>query len=305
MVSYENGLIPPSLLRRVSNFRPLTSRVNSNVGSDLLREDAWAAATVLQVAFLNHFGRSLNISEAYRGRTLQTAYYRDYLAGVGNLAAVPGTSNHGWAISIDFGSGVGTYGSAAKVWMDANAPRYGWWPEGNGFSRREGWHYLYKPNTATEVIPAAGDLSPFPTSPTSPPVIPLEENEVTSIIIIGADTPDNPYVLNVDTMRRRPINANQRAVLQAGGVKYVDNIPQAEFDAYPIAFDPAEQEPQLILKGTVSKENPAFLWESASGLRRQLTAAELSIIRAGKLSVPEIDIDQATLDAIPRRPPGV
>lgn len=197
MVDYENGLLPPSLLRRVSNFRPLTSRVNSNVGSDLLREDAWAAATMLQVAFLDHFGRSLNISEAYRGRTLQTAFWNEYQAGVGNLAAVPGTSNHGWGISIDFGSGVGTYGSAAKVWMDANAPRYGWWPEGNGFSRREGWHFLFRPKTATVNIPASGDLSPFPTSPTSPPVIPINYGENDMPFLIGKKTSAEVAIVGV------------------------------------------------------------------------------------------------------------
>lgn len=161
MVDYPNGKIPASLLRPVSNFRPLTARVNENMGSNLLREDAWAALNMLQAAFYQALGRPLYVSEAYRGLTLQTAYWQDFQAGVGNLAAYPGTSKHGRAVSCDFGSGAGTYGSVAKDWLDANAPRFGWHPTGNGFKPREGWHFDFIPNTATEIIPASGGATPI------------------------------------------------------------------------------------------------------------------------------------------------
>jgi hypothetical protein len=58
-----------------------------------------------------------------------------------NLAAYPGTSVHGLAYAIDFGSHVDEYGSPQKIWMDANAPAYGWLPTGNSFSPKEAWHY--------------------------------------------------------------------------------------------------------------------------------------------------------------------
>lgn len=161
MADYRNGEVPASLLRPVSNFHPLIANVNAAAGSNLLREDAWAALNMLQVAFVARFGRSLNISEAYRKRALQDYYWDLYIRGIGNLAAKPGTSNHGWAISCDFGSGASVYGSATKIWLDANAPRFGWWPTGNDFSRREGWHFDFIPNTATETIPASGDITPI------------------------------------------------------------------------------------------------------------------------------------------------
>jgi len=162
VASYENGKIPPSLLRRVSNFRPLYSDVNSNVGSDLLREDAWAALNVLQAEFYKRFERSLNVSEAYRGLNRQTAVWQKYINGDGPMAARPGTSNHGWAVAVDFGSDVNTYGSATKYWMDRNAPRWGWHPVGNSFGKPEAWHFEFKPNTATETIPASSGAIPFP-----------------------------------------------------------------------------------------------------------------------------------------------
>jgi hypothetical protein len=161
MVDYQNGKIPPSLLRRVSNFVPLVSGVTSNAGSDLLREDAWRALVMLQLAFLDALGRNLNVSEAYRGLTRQTAAWQTYKGG-GPLAAPVGTSPHGWALAVDFGSGVATYGTVAKVWMDANAPAYGWHPVGNTFGKREAWHFEFRPGTATAIIPASGGATPFP-----------------------------------------------------------------------------------------------------------------------------------------------
>ena len=160
MPTYQNGKIPASLLRRVSNFRPIASGVTADAGSDLLREDAWAALNMLQLAFYKKFDRALNVSECYRGLTRQTATWQLYLAG-GPYAAPVGTSPHGWALAVDFGSGVATYGSEAKVWMDANAPRFGWHPTGNGFPKREAWHFEFRPGTATEVIPASGDITPI------------------------------------------------------------------------------------------------------------------------------------------------
>lgn len=175
-VTYPNGKIPLSLLKKVSNFVPLKSNVSSAVGSDLLRQDAADAMVMLQVAFLKKFGRSLNISEAYRSRELQDYYWDLYLRGIGNLAAVPGTSNHGLGLSVDFGSGISIAGSVAKVWMDENAPSYGWVPTGNKFPKVEPWHYDFFPNTATVVIPSSGGATPFPTNPTTPTTPDFEDD---------------------------------------------------------------------------------------------------------------------------------
>jgi len=129
-----NGKIPASLMVPVSA---------SVAGSGYLRDDAARQFLSLSLAFRSAVGRSLTITEGYRSYERQVDYWNRYQAGTGNLAAYPGTSNHGWGISCDFGAGVDQAGSVAKRWMDANAPSYGWSPTGNGFSRPEPWHFDY------------------------------------------------------------------------------------------------------------------------------------------------------------------
>lgn len=326
-VNYENGKVPADLLRVVSNFRPLYADVNSNVGSDLLRYDAWASLTMLQAAFLKHFGRSLNCSEAYRGRTRQTAVWQQYLAG-GPYAAPVGQSPHGWALAIDFGSGVATYGSEAKVWMDANAPAYGWHPTGNGFPKREAWHFEFRPGTATVIIPAAGDISPIPSSPSSPPVIPIpEEAEVTHIIYQGINSKtDRTLMFDLDTRTAVLISADEAAAHRAGGVKFVADVNQGWFDSIVgppdaptvrvMGFDPTQvtriqgavmdladdRAPRFsIIFGTISGQAAPYMLDAADGKRRAMTPVELSVWRSSDAKISETTITQADFDNIPKR----
>ena len=99
------------------------------------------------------FNRLTAASRASRGVPLcVTDSYRDYPSQVDvfsrkpGLAAVPGTSNHGWGVAVDLCGGIETFGSSAHAWMKANAPRYGWvhpgWAEPGG-SRPEPWHWEY------------------------------------------------------------------------------------------------------------------------------------------------------------------
>ncbi len=78
--------------------------------------------------------------------------YRDYAGQVAiyaakpQLAAVPGRSNHGWGLAVDFSCGVESFGSPAHEWMRANAGRFGWfhpaWAQAGG-SRPEAWHWEF------------------------------------------------------------------------------------------------------------------------------------------------------------------
>jgi len=131
---HSNGNIPTSALTPV---------VASVAGSGYLRTDAARQYLAMSLAFSNAVGTPLTITEGYRSYARQVEYWNLYQAGKGNLAAYPGTSNHGWGISCDFGAGVATAGTTAKRWMDANAPAYGWSPTGNTFSRPEPWHFDY------------------------------------------------------------------------------------------------------------------------------------------------------------------
>jgi hypothetical protein len=130
---YENGRIPVSVL----------TRVPANTGQPYLRPDAAIAYQDLSAAYAKRFGSPLGIEEAYRDFATQQDYWDKYQAGTGNLAAEPGTSVHGWALACDFNGGVNIAGSPQKVWMNANAPGYGWQPRGDGFSQVEPWHFEY------------------------------------------------------------------------------------------------------------------------------------------------------------------
>jgi LAS superfamily LD-carboxypeptidase LdcB len=62
------------------------------------------------------------------------------------LAAVPGTSNHGWALAVDLCGGIHIAGTPQWTWMTANAGRFGFvqpdWAR-PGAEKPEPWHWEY------------------------------------------------------------------------------------------------------------------------------------------------------------------
>lgn len=129
--SYGNGQIPSSVLCGLSW-----------AGGELLRCDAAAALEDLNGAFRAAFGRNLAVTDGYRSYSEQVTV----AATRGGLAAVPGTSNHGWGQAVDLSGGIESFGSAEYAWMAANAGKYGWkhpaWAEPGG-SKPEAWHWEY------------------------------------------------------------------------------------------------------------------------------------------------------------------
>ncbi|MCO7222034.1 D-alanyl-D-alanine carboxypeptidase family protein [Klenkia sp. PcliD-1-E] len=127
---YPNGLIPPSALC------PL------GVGGHALRCDAAAAYRAMSAAYAARFGSPLCITDSYRSYASQVTLYGQKPA----LAAVPGTSNHGWGLAVDLCGGIESYSTAQYAWMVADAGRFGfihptWADPGNG--REEPWHWEY------------------------------------------------------------------------------------------------------------------------------------------------------------------
>ncbi|MGY1885524.1 D-alanyl-D-alanine carboxypeptidase family protein [Blastococcus sp. SYSU DS0753] len=127
---YPNGLIPPSAMC------PL------GVGGHALRCDAAAAYRAMSAAYATAFGSPLCITDSYRTYASQVRLYGEKPA----LAAVPGTSNHGWGLAVDLCGGVETFGTPQYAWMAANAGRFGflhptWADPGNG--REEPWHWEF------------------------------------------------------------------------------------------------------------------------------------------------------------------
>lgn len=108
----------------------------------LLRADAAVALARLTFAFREHFGYDPVITDSYRSYAAQASV----AARKPGLAARPGTSEHGWALAVDFAGGV----EAADhhyAWLVENAPTYGWdnpaWARQGGSGPYEPWHFEY------------------------------------------------------------------------------------------------------------------------------------------------------------------
>lgn len=97
-------------------------------------EAAAAMSTMLQAAAEQGFP-DLAVSLSYRTLAKQEEKWADFQAG-GNLAARPGTSNHGWAVAADMRWGR----LVTLAWLQANAPRYGFIND----VASENWHYTYQ-----------------------------------------------------------------------------------------------------------------------------------------------------------------
>jgi hypothetical protein len=111
-----------------------------------LRSDAAVAIAKLNLAYQQHFGHTMCVSDAYRSLGAQ---YR-IKAERGSFAARPGTSEHGWGLAVDLCDGVEQGSSSLSYqWMRANATRYGWqnpdWALPGGSGPREPWHWEYFP----------------------------------------------------------------------------------------------------------------------------------------------------------------
>jgi len=89
-----------------------------------------------------HNGRPLCVTDSYRSYAQQVDVYRRKP----ELAAVPGTSTHGWGRALDLCGDVQRFGTPAHRWMKAYGPRFGWhhpaWAEPGG-SKPEAWHWEF------------------------------------------------------------------------------------------------------------------------------------------------------------------
>lgn len=158
-----NGNIPHSKLAPAPNFSPLAgSPASVAKGSNLTMPEAARQLSGLQAAFFKRFGRKLLVRELYRPLEVQEFWKRYYTAlGKPQNAATPGYSNHGWALSGDFGVGPDNrdFNAEELAWMKANAPRYGFLND----VPWEAWHwtYLAQPTiVVTDIEPEEEDMTP-------------------------------------------------------------------------------------------------------------------------------------------------
>ena len=126
---HANGFLPPAALC------PL-----DGAPGQALRADAAADFARMTAASLAERGTALCVTDSYRSYAGQV----DVFSRKPSLAAVPGTSRHGWGTALDLGCGVERFGTPAYRWMKANGPRFGWvhpaWAEPDG-SMPEPWHW--------------------------------------------------------------------------------------------------------------------------------------------------------------------
>ena len=105
-----------------------------------------AAADYLKmVAAAKRDGITWSITDSYRTYAAQVdvanrkgIYGKPFKGGTG-LAAVPGTSNHGWGKAVDLGGGVNRDGSPQNNWLDRNARRFNF-----KTIPREPWHWQWE-----------------------------------------------------------------------------------------------------------------------------------------------------------------
>ena len=129
---YTNGNIPLDVLCPVE-FAP----------TQHLRCDAAEALARMNAAYRQVFGHDMVISGSYRSLPDQVITR----AAKGGLAAVPGTSNHGWGLAVDLGDGMDSYGSAQYAWLKVNAVLFGWhhptYMDQGGRGPHEPWHWEF------------------------------------------------------------------------------------------------------------------------------------------------------------------
>ena len=131
---HENGKIPEDELSPI----PWATEY-------VLRADAVEALVALNEAYTHDWQTGLIINDAYRDYDGQVAARDDWCSrGHCENAAVPGTSNHGWALAVDFGGAMQSFGTEQYKWMKLHAPEFGFrhpdWAEPDG-SAPEPWHW--------------------------------------------------------------------------------------------------------------------------------------------------------------------
>ena len=108
----------------------------------VLRADAAAAFNALSRKYAETFRAPICVTDSYRDYPSQVAVR----AAKPTLAAVPGTSNHGWGVAVDLCDGVQVFGSPQHEWLRQHAMAYGWfhpaWAQAGG-SKPEPWHWEF------------------------------------------------------------------------------------------------------------------------------------------------------------------
>jgi D-alanyl-D-alanine carboxypeptidase len=129
-------LTPPAELAGYGNGRIPTDRLAAlGVGSHRLYAPA-AGAFRQMAAAAKSAGVTIGVNDSYRDVGAQEQMAREKgIYGRGGVAAVPGTSNHGWGLALDL-----ELDAKAQQWMRDNGNRFGFVEDVAG----EPWHWTYR-----------------------------------------------------------------------------------------------------------------------------------------------------------------
>ncbi len=123
LLAYGNGTIPAAALAPVGS-----------TGHSMWAPAANGLGQMIDAAATD--GVAIRITDSYRPIDVQERLAKEKgLYNEGGLAAVPGTSNHGWGVATDL-----DLDGPALEWMRTNAWRYGFVED----VPREPWHWTYR-----------------------------------------------------------------------------------------------------------------------------------------------------------------
>jgi len=128
LAAYGNGQIPIDSLETIGQG-----------GHRLYAPAAESYKALVAAAKLD--GIDLTVTDSYRTYDQQVDLAaRKGIYADGGLAAVPGTSNHGWGLAVDFN----VNSPAALEWLKNNGHSFGWVEA----VKREPWHWEFRPTQA-------------------------------------------------------------------------------------------------------------------------------------------------------------
>ena len=147
MANGANGRLPDSML--------------ASIAQGQLRADCAAAWNTMNLE-ARRLGVELlptGSKSSYRSYAQQVELYALYRSGRGNLAAVPGTSNHGWGTAVDVAT------REMRAMVDHIGAKYGWSKQWSD-AQSEWWHILYQTGHWSGPDPGPyGRSAPIPQPP--------------------------------------------------------------------------------------------------------------------------------------------
>jgi len=256
----ENGKIDPNMLSKTWNQFNIWNGSKYIKQFLLLEENAAAAWSALNDEFIKKWGQPIPVSghlSHYRTFQQQQQLWNNYKNDTGNLAAVPGSSNHGWGIALDL-DGMYTPGGDRGATSDrfdyVYTEKYNWlyengqqfeitnpsWARDRAPGQDEPWHWeyvgknIYCGHRAQSTQPSAGEgillLGGLDSKPDN-----LDINEQVDLLKKGVDNSINVkgfrYSDSASIIKAIKDNPKKVVITFSKGCSYASKLAQAVKDA--------------------------------------------------------------------------